>query len=248
MKNWFIHCSVFLVMMLSPSWLFAKEVVMAFSKEIPPYIFEKSNNGIEIDIISSALAFKGHTLKPIYFPLGRVPYAFSSKLVDAAMGDMGVDLKADGGYYADPAVIYDNVFITLKSNNFTINTPKNIEQLTVVSFQGADKRYPKWLTKVKENKMFFGISNQSAQVQLLYLQRYDVALIDRYIFQYFSNQLQLTDKVEIQEVVEHQFSVSNVEDYRPVFRLKDVRDDFNLGLKNLKDSGEFQKIYAKYLE
>jgi polar amino acid transport system substrate-binding protein len=35
--------------------------------------------------------------------------------------------------------------------------------------------------------------------------------------------------------------------YRPVFRDKKIRDDFNLGLKYLKESGEFQKIYDEYL-
>ena len=91
----------------------AKEVLMAFSQEIPPYIFQKQNKGIEIDIISAALAVKGHTLKPLYFPLGRIPIAFTSNLVDAAMGDMGVNLEPKGGFYANPAVIYNNVFITL---------------------------------------------------------------------------------------------------------------------------------------
>ncbi len=84
---------------------------MAFGQEIPPYIFQKHNKGIEIDIISAALAYKGHTLKPMYFPLGRVPIAFKSKIVDAAMGDMGIDLNTHGGFYADPAIIYHNVFL-----------------------------------------------------------------------------------------------------------------------------------------
>ena len=97
----------------------AEEVVMAFSQEIPPYIFEKENKGIEIDIISAALAYKGHTLRPLYIPLGRIPIVFNSELVDAAMGDMGVDLQEEGGFYADPTVIYDNVFITLKNRDIS---------------------------------------------------------------------------------------------------------------------------------
>lgn len=47
--------------------------------------FQAHNKGIEIDIISAALSYKGHTLKPLYSPLGRVPIAFKSKLVDAAI-------------------------------------------------------------------------------------------------------------------------------------------------------------------
>jgi polar amino acid transport system substrate-binding protein len=225
----------------------AKEVLMAFSQEIPPYIFQKQNKGIEIDIISAALAVKGHTLKPLYFPLGRIPIAFTSNLVDAAMGDMGVNLEPKGGFYANPAVIYNNVFITLKNQNISIEKPNDLDQLRVVSFQGAENRYPKWLKKVKEEKRFYGISDQLTQVKLLHFGRYDVVLSDRFIFYYFVKKMALMDVLEVSEVDEHIFTTVNPEDYRPVFRDPKVRDDFNLGLKKIKETGEFQKIYDHYM-
>jgi len=226
----------------------AKEVFMAFGLEIPPYIFQKHNKGIEIDIISAALAYKGHTLKPLYFPLGRVPIAFKNNLVDAAMGDMGVNLEINGGFYADPAVIYNNVFFTLKSKNISIEKPTDLDTLRVVSFQGAEKRYPSWLKKVKEEKRFYGISDQLTQVKLLHFDRYDVVLSDRYIFKYFVKQLMLMKVLEMHDVDEHKFTSVNPDDYRPIFKDKKVRDDFNLGLKKIKESGRFQKIYDNYLE
>lgn len=220
---------------------------MAFSHEIPPYIFEKENKGIEIDIISAALAYKGHTLKPIYLPLGRIPIAFNHNLVDAAMGDMGVDLTDQGGFYANPAVVYDNVFITLKNRELSIKSPSDLDSLRVVSFQGAEKRYASWLQKVVEEKRFFGVSDQLSQVKLLHLGRYDVVLSDRYIFKYFVKRLKQKNGLEVSDVDEHQFITINPEDYRPVFRDKKVKDDFNLGLRKLKESGEFQKIYDNYM-
>ncbi len=247
MKILILKYSIILVIILLPCLTAAKEVLMAFSQEIPPYIFEKQNNGIEIDIISAALAFKGHTLKPLYFPLGRVPYAFIHNFVDAAMGDMGIDLKSQGGFYADPAVIYDNVFITLKSRNISIEKFSDLDLLKIVSFQGAEKRYPQWLKKVKEENRLYGISDQLVQVKLLHFRRYDVVLCDRYIFRYFVKQMKLMNALEMHEVEEHKFTINNLEDYRPVFRDKKVRDDFNLGLSQLKKSGEFQKIYDHYI-
>jgi polar amino acid transport system substrate-binding protein len=242
-----VKYSLFFIITIFSSLTSAKEVLMAFGQEIPPYIFQKDNNGIEIDIIAAALAYKGHSLKPLYFPLGRVPIAFKSKLVDAAMGDMGVNLKLHGGFYANPAVIYDNVFITLKNKNFYIDKPKDLDLLQVVSFQGAEKRYPDWLKKVAEEKRFFGISDQLTQVKLLHLGRYDVVLSDRYIFSYFMKQMKGLNTIELHDVDEHIFTTENPKDYRPVFRDKKVRNDFNLGLKELKDSGEYIKIYEKYM-
>ncbi|PKG84677.1 amino acid-binding protein [Colwellia sp. 75C3] len=220
---------------------------MAFSQEIPPYIIEKNNAGIEIDIIAAALAIKGHTLKPFYYPLGRVPVAYSQNLVDAAMGDMGVELKE--AFYGNPAVIYDNVFITLKSRNIIINKPSDLNSLLVASFQGAEKRYAHWLAKVVNENRFFGVSDQLKQVKLLHLGRFDVVLCDRYIFKYFVNKIKLMENLEISDVVvdEHKFTTADPMDYRPVFRDKKIRDDFNLGLNYLKESGEFKKIYDKYL-
>ncbi|TWX52240.1 ABC transporter substrate-binding protein [Colwellia hornerae] len=220
---------------------------MAFSQEIPPYVFEKYNNGIEIDIISAALAHKGHILKPLYFPLGRIPIAFRNNLVDAAMGDMGDDLSLEGGVYADPAVIYDNVFITLKSRNISIKRPEDLDKLLVVSFQGAEKRYPKWLKKVTDENRFYGISDQLTQVKLLHLDRYDVVLSDRYIFKYFAKQIESLNALDTAEVDEYSFTIVDPDDYRPVFRNIKIRDDFNLGLKKIKASGEYQKIYDNYM-
>lgn len=238
---------IFFVITLLSSTTNAKEILMAFGQKIPPYIFEEQDKGIEIDIISAALAYKGHTIKPLYFPLGRVPIAFRNKIVDAAMGDMGINLKEHGGFYANPAVIYDNAFFTLKSRKLAIKNPKDLDSLYVVSFQGAEKRYPQWIEKVSDEKRFFGISNQLSQVKLLFLGRYDVVLSDRYIFRYFVEQLKLTNSFDVYEVDEHKFTTENSEDYRPVFRDKSIRDDFNLGLKKIKENGEFQKIYDNYM-
>ncbi len=225
----------------------ADSVSMAFSHNIPPYIFQKENKGIEIDVIAAALAYKGHSLEPRYFPLSRIPLAFRGKWVDAAMGDMGIDLTPYGGFYANPTIIYENIFITLKNKNITIDKPESLDYLTIISFQGAEKRYKNWLKKANDEKRFYGTSNQYTQVKLLYLERYNVILSDRYIFRYFLKQLQLTDDIFQLEVDEHTFVKVNPLDYRPIFRNKKIRNDFNEGLKAIKKSGEFKRIYDKYM-
>jgi polar amino acid transport system substrate-binding protein len=238
-------CSVGIFCMIKVN---AVELEMAFSHDIPPYIFQQHNNGIEIDIISAALAYKGHSVKPVYFPLGRIPVAFKSRLVDAVMGDIGVDLTEVAGHYANPAVIYDNVFLTLKNKHIKIETPKDLDNLTIISFQGAEKRYPAWLSTANQERRFKGISDQLAQVKLLNHNRYDVVLSDRYIFRYFTKQLQQQGVINQLAITEHAFVQVNPRDYRPVFRDPKIRDDFNLGLQNLKDTGQIQAIYAKYLQ
>lgn len=238
--------NIFVIMSFMPIFSGAEEILMAFSENIPPYIFQSENKGIEIEVISLSLAYKGHTLKPHYLPLGRIPKAFINKSVTAAIGDMGIDLSSSGGFYASPAIIYSNVFISLKSSELSINKPSDLDKLTVISFHGAQRRYPQWLSKVDKEQRFYGTSNQISQVKLLNQSRYNLVLSDRHIFNYFAKELEKENYILL-ETKEHHFTESNPMDYRPVFNNAKIRDDFNAGLAKIKETGEFDRIYQKYI-
>lgn len=225
----------------------AVEVTMAFGEKIPPFCFPQTNSGIEVEVIREALAYKGHQLKPSYYPFARVPLAFKDRSVDATMTDLGQDLGAHGGHYGDTAVLYDNVFISLHSRGLNIRKPADLAGLSVVSFSGAATRFPEWLEPVKRAGRYLEVNDQAAQVKTLMLGRYDLVLSDRSIFKYFALQLK-REGVAIAPVDEHAFTVPNPMDYRPVFRSRQVRDDFNAGLKHMKDAGRVQAIYDKYLK
>jgi len=227
---------------------YSADVSMSFGEKIPPFCFPETNSGLELDIIGEALAYKGHKLVPSYYPLARIPIAFKQNLVNATMTDLGENLTTYGGHYGEPAVWYDNVLITLKEKNIAINKPEDLEGLSVISFQGALKRYPKWLNHVKSAGNYYELNDQKLQVLTLNKGRYDVVLSDRNIFKYFSLQLKKTGNLSPKPITEHQFVELDLNNYRPVFRDSDIRNDFNLGLKHLKDSGRYQEIYDYYLK
>jgi polar amino acid transport system substrate-binding protein len=240
---------VFLLSLLlaSPRPAPAAEVTMAFGERIPPFCFPHDDSGIEVEVIREALAARGHVLKPSYYPLARVPIAFRSGEVDAAMTDLGQDLRPFGAHHGDPAVLYDNVFITLKSREIKIRQPADLLGLQVMSFQGAAQRYPEWLGPLRAGGRYREINDQVTQVRTLMLGRTDAVLSDRSIFRYFVLQLK-KQGVSVAPYEEHVFTTANPMDYRPVFRDPQVRDDFNLGLKRLKASGRYQAIFDKYLK
>lgn len=223
------------------------EVRMAFGERIPPFCFPQTNSGIELEVIGEALAWRGHKLRPQYFPFARVPVAFKDGTVDAAMTDLGEDLTSAGGHYGEPAVLYDNVFISLKERRLSIRRPEDLKGLSVISFVGAARRYPQWLEAVKAAGRYTEQNDQAVQVRTLMRGRYDLVLSDRSIFKYFALQFR-REGGELLPVDEHAFTTVNPQDYRPVFRSKQVRDDFNAGLKHLKDTGRFQAIYDRYLK
>jgi len=79
------------------------------------------------------------------------------------------------------------------------------------------------------------------------LERFDVVLSDSFIFKYFVKQLSLVSDLHNIHFDERLFSKSNPLDYRPVFRSEKIRDDFNQGLRKIKETGQFQRIYDFYL-
>ncbi len=225
----------------------AATVSMAFGEKIPPYILPESNSGIELDVIGEALAFRGHVLKARFLPLPRVPLAFKTGSVDAAMTDLGEDLTPQGAFYGEPAVLYDNVLISLKERNLQIRKPEDLRGLRVIAFVGAIKRFPAWLEPVKAAGNYFEQNDQALQVLTLDKGRYDVVLSDRNIFRYFTLQLKRDHGLLPKPTTEFNFTRIDPNNYRPVFRDSKIRDDFNAGLKQLKDSGRYTAIYHKYL-
>ncbi len=223
-------------------------VRMAFGEKIPPFCFPQTASGIEVDVFREALALRGHTLQPLFFPFARVPLAFKAGTVDATMTDLGQDLAQYGGHHGDTAVVYDNVLITLRERALKLRKPRDLDGLRVVSFPGALARFPAWLEPVRAAGRYSEINDQAVHVRLLMLGRCDLVLSDRTIFRYFVKQAAKDPAgVAVKPVDEQDFTLVNPLDYRPVFRSTAVRDDFNAGLRQLKVSGRYQAIYDHYL-
>jgi polar amino acid transport system substrate-binding protein len=220
----------------------AEEVHMVFGESIPPFSFPDSDSGIEVEIMTAALAVYGHKLIPSYMPLARVPLVFKQGKVNAAMTDLGQDMQALGAFYGEPAVLYNNVIISLEESNLIIESPEDIAGLSIASFQGAYKRYPQWLMPAKNNDLYSENYKQENQVMLL-----DLVLSDINIFKYHQIQIRQRLGKALKPVRFHHFTTVNPEDYRPVFWKESIRNDFNAGLTQIMQTGQYQAIYDNYL-
>ena len=226
--RWLIKLCIAWLACMAAGGACAETVRMAFGDNLPPYILPALDSGIEVEIVREALAFRGHVLQAHYLPMGRIPYQFIDRHVDAIMMDVGEDMHAHGGFYGAPPVLYDNVFFTLKQRALAIHKPADLKALTVVSFVGAAKRYPEWLGPLDHKPNYIERNNQATQPMLLALGRYDVVLSDRTIFQYYMHEQARKDpSFRVPEVSEHSFTTADPRDYRPVFRTRAIRDDFN---------------------
>ncbi|MCD6034693.1 MAG: ABC-type amino acid transport/signal transduction system [Rickettsiales bacterium] len=232
---------LFLASLSSP--VHAKEVVIAFGMSVPPYIIQRENRGIEFDIIRESLAYSGHTVKPLYIPFDSITNVFVDTNADAAATveeKIGID-----GFYSDHVISYQNYAITLKKNHFTINSLDDLKDKSVSAFQSATRYMGTAFAEMaKTNPRYREKRDQLTHVKLLLNGQVDVVVTDKNIFQYFANQLGNTVDIS-QPVTYHTIFPPN--DYKVIFREQSLRDDFNKGLRHLKESGRYQQFFDAYL-
>lgn len=232
---------IILIVLLSLN-IFAKEIKIGVNYTIPPYIIKESNSGIELDVIREALKVKGHKFTPLYITSERIIRLFQKGKIDGAATvnpESGIV-----GYYSNIVITYHNMVISLRENNLTINTLKDLTNLNIVAFQNAIKYMGReYANVVSKNRNYREKSNQKSQVTLLYQNKTDAIVSDINIFKYYKNQISIDSS---KEITLHKIFPPTT--YKVAFRTKSVRDDFNEGLKEIIKNGLYDKIVKKYTE
>lgn len=225
---------------LLPEKTLADEISAAVGMSLAPYIIQQDNSGMEIDIVREALAYHGHTLSLRYPPLKQVPVLYKKNVVDAAL-----TVNEQFGLNAclsDVAIHYQNYAITLKKSAITINSLSDLAGKKVIAFQNAKMYLGPRFSEAVEHAHYSEIKKQANQVNRLFLERDDIAISDKNIFLYYKSK---TNKVDTSEpLVFHSIFAPSA--YRVAFRDHDICNDFNDGLKQLKATGRYDEIMARY--
>jgi polar amino acid transport system substrate-binding protein len=216
---------------------------MVFGQSLPPYIIENSNSGAELSIVKEALALEGHQLVPVYTELALVEYMFDQNKVDAAHRYINKRQNKSDIFYGNVTLEYHDVFFTLVDRNINISTPSDLEDFTLLSFQDAQKHYPRWLP---ENDKHSQTSAQINQIKLLQLGLIDIVLSDKNIFSYYCELYRTSSHEVVKDMRMHIFTPPYK--YNPVFKSKKIALAFNRGLKKLKETDRYTKIISKKLK
>jgi polar amino acid transport system substrate-binding protein len=235
--------SIICVISLLPLAASAADVKVAFGLSVPPYIIPESTSGIETDIIREALAYKGHTITPIYIPFSTINAAFidtQANAIATVEEKIGID-----GYFSDVVVTYQNYAVALSNNHISIKTIDDLKNYSVMAFQLATRYLgTDFAQMVKNNPRYREKQDQKKIVQLFFDGKTEIIITEANIFNYYSNQLFTVSDVS-QKV--DRFDLFPPNHYKVVFRDKQIRDDFNEGLAHLRTTGEYQKIFDRYL-
>lgn len=228
----------------------AEELVIAFSLDTPPYVMDKGTSGIEIDVVRAALKPKGYSFKVRQMPYGELAEAVDREGVDAAATVTEMD---DGTFYSDEYITFHNAAITKRSARLKIDSIEDLKGKTVLAWENAyEDLGPKFellfspSVKAPYRAKYHEIGNQRDQVTEFWKAEDDVIVIGEAVMKWFTQEL--AGEVETTAPLEYHEIFPASTSFRISFKREQVRDHFNAGLKALRASGEYEKIYAKYLK
>lgn len=228
----------------------AKELVIAFSDDIPPFVTDKGKAGLEIEIVREALKYKGHSFTTIQCSYKRLEIAVANMGTDAAAGVRQTD---DRTYYSDYFIGFKNFAITKRKSGIALNSVSDLKGKHIIAWQNAYKDLgPEFESlfspTVKESYInkYSEIWIQEKQVEMFWLGRADVIIIDESIFKWFTKKLSENINTS-EEIVYHNIFPEKTE-FQVNFRDEKTRDDFNEGLRYIREKGIYQGIFDNYLK
>jgi polar amino acid transport system substrate-binding protein len=179
---------IVLMIALLAAFGISKEYKLVFSESTPPYVF-KDGSGIVQTIVKEALAYKGHTVSPVFVNIGRGFELFKHGYVDGST----IIQKSSGlkAYYSIDYMQYHNAVFALKKNHYAIKKLDDLKDYHLIGFQNAAKylgeRFGK--TALSMGKRYSELADQKQQVYMLFRGRTDIVAMDRHIFKFYRNEL-----------------------------------------------------------
>lgn len=219
-----------------------KPVSVLIGLSLPPYVIQQERRGMEYDVVKEALRNAGYEMQPRFVPLARVPTDIMRGQADAAM-----TVNESAGLpicYSDRIVTYQNFAITLANRHLRIDTVADLKGKSIRAFQNAQIYLgPEYRAVTAANPDYIETANQETQDLMLYAGRVDVVIGDRNIFDWYKK-IVAKDVDTVQATVLH--PIFPPTPYSVGFRDKTLCRQFDLGLRQLRQSGRYDGIVAQY--
>lgn len=225
-------------------------IEMGISFSIPPWVIQKNNSGIELDILKAALESEGYCVAPKY-----LSFALAYKLFDRGELDGVINARegvAKGGFLSQPVVTFQNVAVSLRRKNYPEEIDMDyLKDKSVIAFQKANVLLgPEFTAMTEANPFYREVAKQSLQINLLFIREADFIVMDQSIFGYYWVQaleddamIKYRDRFKRPVRMHRLFPPS---EYPFIFSKEKVRDDFDRGLKRIRDTGEYDRIFKRY--
>lgn len=206
-------------------------------------MIEYSDSGIQLDLVRTAFKGTKYGFSFVHIPFGRGALGFQQFNADGVL-TLPESFKAPAMYLSQPYIEYQNVAVSLVDNNFTIKQLSDLSGKSVTAFQKAELYLGKeYQQAVEATSHYREIPEQKKQIELLFLNRTDVIVLDINILKYYL-------KNYVNREIAKPFTVHFIFDKSPYslgFRSEAMRDVFDQNIKKMKENGTYQVIVDKYL-
>lgn len=217
------------------------DIIAGFPK--PPFIIEENSTGIELDLFYAAFAKENKEINFIHVPFGRTVTAFQRLNVDGIITVLP-DYKHPNLFISQPYITYQNVAVSLFENQLDIGDIKSLSGKSMVAFQNAKKYLgEEYKNIIKSSMDYREIADQMKQIEMLFLRRTEVIILDINIFRYF---LKSHSTGHYSQAFKIHY-IFNERPYSAAFKSKSNRDLFDQGINMIKAQGKYQAIMDKYL-
>ncbi len=224
----------------------SKTLNIAFHFDRPPYMFGKTNaKGIEADLVKEIFQLENYDVHIHQMAKQNMEKILTTnELFDgvASVSDNGI-----GYFYSDKYTLYENYVITRKSDNFKIDSLDDLTQYSFVSWENAyndlGKTFYKYFnpTNGVYKSSYHDRESQKEQHELFFDRKFDALIVDKMIFEWYKKHLNKTNEYTFHNILP--LATDNI----VRFKDKKIRDIFNKGLKNIKNSGRYDEIVNFYL-
>lgn len=221
-------------------------ITVAFTFSLPPYLSEDKSSGIERNIIQSALEASGYEELSII----NVHYVRAIELSKSGQVDAIVSNQSNSVYSkyipnimaSDKTLDYVDCAITLSDRKIVLNDIHDYYDKRIWAFKSASEVLGNEFNKMtKLNKDYTENFDQLKQLDMLAMQRIDIAISDRNIF---SEKIKASTKYKDLEFSFHEIG-------QPTPRVirssnKELISKFNQGLNLIKMNGRYQEVINHY--
>ncbi len=236
------------------STAYGRDLIM-FSSDAPPHMIAASKSGIDIDIVNTILTELGHKVHIEFSPLKRGMEQVKKQEADVFLPTF-FQQDSEQLFISDAFIQYRPMIFTLKHRQLTIESFTDLTGLRIVSFQGATGYFGDAFKAATEQANYTELHDMSKLPNLLLMQRYDVVVLDYYIFYYFLKMYQEQSALagtELFPLIDNYSSLVQRHDIIPQvnayagFNDKTLRDQFNLALKQFISNNRHNQIIEKYI-
>ena len=227
---------------------FADTLSVGFVSQWPPYTSDRLKPGLEVEIVSAALANEGHSIEVFLLPMRRLQKAVETMGLDAAAT---VVQDIDGNHYSSQYIDYQVVAVTKAASGISIKQVTDLREMRVLAWQSAFRQLgPEFFQMFRPSSPAAKSKRYTEHgapelMAIFWRQKNAVAILDRTVFDWYRKEM--AERYTTGAKVQYHRVFQAVPVYRVAFKNRRHRDEFEKGLSELRRSGEYKKLVVKYL-